>query len=99
MTGFWVAFAACLAIDGDTLKCDGERVRLARIDAPEPREPGYDQAKDELRLLIEGERVLCKVQGREKYGRLLGWIVADGVVLNDRLVSEGLAVRYIECAP
>jgi endonuclease YncB( thermonuclease family) len=46
----------------------------------------------EVRPPVKNGRAL-----REKYGRLLVWLVADGVNLNDKLVDEGLAVRYLEC--
>lgn len=34
---------------------------------------------------------------REKYGRWLGYVIADGVSLNARMVTEGLAQPYIVC--
>lgn len=86
-----------------------DSVRLCNVNAPEMRGETLTIAKfsrDRLMEWIRAAKVLTfrpAMKGgratREKYGRLLGWVVADGVVLNDRLVAEGLAVKYIECAP
>ncbi len=89
------AFALCTAIDGDTLRCGGERVRLARIDTPERYEAGFQEAKTAMRLLVEGKEVRCVVTKREKYGRLLGECAAGGTPsLGDEMLARGLAARY-----
>jgi len=56
--------------------------------------------KLELRLLSDSkchpESDVCGQ--KDKYGRWLVWIVADGEVLNQKLVDAGLAVDYhIKC--
>ena len=95
MTPLLYFFAACVAIDGDTLRCDGERVRLARIDTPERHQPGFQEAKDAMRLLIDGQTVTCQVKTRDRYGRLLGECgTADTPSLSDEMLRRRLAVRY-----
>ncbi|MDY3551375.1 thermonuclease family protein [Gemmata sp. JC717] len=95
MTSLLYVFALCTAIDGDTLRCGDERVRLARIDTPERKEAGFRQAKDAMELLIQGERVRCVVKRREKYGRLLGECsTADVPSLSDEMLRRGLAEPY-----
>lgn len=95
MTPLLITFLACSAIDGDTLRCGDERVRLVRIDTPERGEAGFRQAKDALHLEIRGKHVTCYVRKREKYGRLLGDCHnGDGVSLSDKLLARGLAKRY-----
>jgi endonuclease YncB( thermonuclease family) len=95
MTAILYVFALCSAIDGDTLRCGDERVRLARIDAPETREAGFQEAKDAMRVMIEGKQVRCVVSRREKYGRLLGECSTDAVSsLSDDMLARGLAERY-----
>lgn len=95
MTALLYVFALCTAIDGDTLRCGDERVRLARIDTPEKREVGFQQAKDAMRLLVAGKAVRCVVKRREKYGRLLGECsTADTPSLSDTMLERGLAERY-----
>lgn len=88
-------FALCYAIDGDTIRCGDERVRLARINTPEKREAGYREAKDAMRLMIEGKEVRCIVRKREKYGRLLGECsTSDTPNLSDAMLANGLAELY-----
>lgn len=87
-------FVACLAIDGDTLRCGPERIRLTGIDTPERYEPGYQEAKDVLQFLIEGKPVTCIVQGRDRYGRMLGDCSAGGRPLSAYLLDTGLAKPY-----
>jgi micrococcal nuclease len=95
MTSMLVVFAACAAIDGDTLRCGRERVRLARVDSPEVAEGGGREAKEWLRLKVTGHRVVCVVSGRERYGRLLGeCFVGEGKSLSDQLLDAGMAGKY-----
>ncbi|WP_176473856.1 thermonuclease family protein [Actibacterium ureilyticum] len=90
--------------DGDTveLTCPGrtETARLSGFDTPETKSPGCAaeaalgaRATERLRALVRG-RVTLDGQGREKYGRLLVRITADGRDVGDTLIGEGLAVRY-----
>lgn len=89
------AFISCVAVDGDSLKCDGERIRLVRIDAAERGEPGFHEAKDALRLMVEGSEVRCVVKHRDRYGRLLGACATDGnPSLSDAMLANGLARPY-----
>jgi endonuclease YncB( thermonuclease family) len=95
MTSTLIAFAACVAIDGDTIRCGQEKVRLARVDAPEMSEPAGPKSADWLRLRIEGHRVVCVVTGRERHGRLLGeCFVGTGKSLSDQLLDAGVARKY-----
>ncbi len=97
--------------DGDTCTVDidlglntwirGERIRLARIDAPEirgeEREEGI-RARDFLRALIDGREVLIQTlkDRKGKYGRYLGeiWLLEDDETwlnINDVMVEKGFA--------
>lgn len=86
--------------DGDTLRCDGERVRLFGVDAPEvrrgakPAEPFAYEARDELIRLTRG-RVACRFVERDRYGRFVGrcWSSATPDV-NAALIRSGLATEY-----
>ncbi len=96
--------------DGDTCTVDidlglgvwvrGEKIRLARINAPELRKeerPRGILSRDRLRELIRGRQIILQTirDKKGKYGRYLGeiWLVdEDGPVnVNDLLVSEGFA--------
>lgn len=90
-------------VDGDTIEVrlsDGrlERVRLIGIDAPEVGEPGSEQATARLGELVEGERIRMDtdVSDRDRFDRLLRYVMVGDVFVNELLVREGLAaaVRY-----
>lgn len=88
--------------DGDTVELqDGRRVRYVGIDAPEtaheerPAEPLAEAARAFNRRLVgKGAlRLETDVEPRDRFGRLLGYLyLADGTLVNARLVEEGLAV-------
>lgn len=74
------AFAGerCIAIDGDTLRCGRERVRIEGVHAPELDEPGGQQARQRLQLRIQSGEVVIQRGGRDKYGRTLGRVYVNG---------------------
>lgn len=89
-------------VDGDTLLLRPHiRLRLQGIDAPEsvrpdyPVEPWGPEASAFTKRFIEsaGGRVTVEVDGEpfDQYGRSLGFVWADGRMLNEELVRAGLA--------
>ena len=101
------AFALCTqaprttcVVDGDTFWLDGEKVRLADINAPEttgaacPAERALgDQATRRLIALLNAGAFSLAIEGREtdRYGRALRVVRRGGLSLGDVLVREGLA--------
>jgi endonuclease YncB( thermonuclease family) len=99
------AMTNVIAVDGDTLRASGGRIRLYGIDAPE-----YDQtcrdgdgrswscgraAKTRLASLVALGNVACAPQGHDRYGRTLAICSAVDVEdIADVLVREGYAVDY-----
>lgn len=92
--------------DADTVTVDvdlgfniwvkGEKVRLARINAPEVRGKERPQglvSRDWLRerLLNKDVIIETKKDKKGKFGRYIVEIHLDGVCINDQLVQEGLA--------
>ena len=90
------------AHDGDTFKCIADvktlmpdvavwqpTVRVVRINAPEVKQPGADEARIALvEWLGEGQfELMC--YGRDKYGRLLGDGRRDGRLLSDAMLARG----------
>jgi|SRR5687767_6654004 micrococcal nuclease len=73
----WAA-ERCVAIDGDTLRCGRERVRVDGLHAPELSEPGGQQARRRLQRRIQSGEVIIQRQGRDKYGRTLGRLYVNG---------------------
>lgn len=90
-------------VDGDTLWLRGEKVRILNIDAPETHQPKCpseralgDRATSRLFELVNGKRILLVRQGRNKdrNGRLLRRVEANGRDVGERLIKEGLARRW-----
>jgi endonuclease YncB( thermonuclease family) len=89
-----------IIVDGDTLVLDGERLRLAGIDAPELEQnceaDGRTQpcgriARDALRALA-ADSVACSGQGHDIYGRRLVRCATGAGDVGARLVETGQAV-------
>lgn len=91
-------------VDGDTFAAGlagqpGVRVRISDIDAPElhgrciTEIEMAERARDRLRALIGGRRVLLVIHARDhdRYGRLLAEVWVDGIPVGPQLVKEGLA--------
>jgi micrococcal nuclease len=96
-----VSTGTAVLIDGDTISVNGERIRLADIDAPESYESRCDEelvlglkAKERLRTLLDGGPLRIERTGTDRYGRTLARVFAGGRDLGQALVSEGYALRY-----
>lgn len=99
------ALAAVQVIDGDTIRFDGETVRILNIDTPEIGEAGCDAeraagivAKHRLEGLLSSGRVTLKrgdgPRLRDRYGRTLARVFVDGRDVGEQLIAEGLARRW-----
>lgn len=78
ITGIAQAQLACRAIDGDTLRCGAERVRVIGLYAPEIGEPGGFSAKARLQQRLEQGAVTLERRARDRYGRTLARIYVNG---------------------
>lgn len=98
-----VAISGCKAIDGDTIRCGEERLRLLGIDAPEMPghcRPGRDCApgdpfasKASLEDGLTGTLTIERV-GEDRYGRTLALVHGAGGDLSCRQLNGGYA-RYV----
>jgi hypothetical protein len=68
----------CLAIDGDTLVCNHQKVRLTNVYAAELNQAGGPAAKRRLQSLITSGDVTLNPVGRDKYGRTLAEVYVNG---------------------
>ena len=84
--------------DGDTLTIviddRQEKIRLSDIDTPERKQPYGTRAKQALAELTFGKTVTVSTTTRDRYGRVIGHITADGVDVNAELVRLGFAWVY-----
>ena len=84
-------------IDGDTIRVwiSGElhNVRYIGMDTPEKDEYGFWTATERNRQLVEGKKALLvkDVSETDRYGRLLRYVIVNGIFVNYQLVWEGLA--------
>jgi len=53
---------------------DNERIRIAKIDAPELDAPAGKRSKEQLERKLKGKEVRCYVQARDTYGRVVAEI-------------------------
>ena len=87
-------------VDGDTIEIEGgQTIRYIGIDTPETVHPQKTvecfgrEASNKNKELVEGKFVQLEKDFSEtdKYGRLLRYVYADGLFVNELLVKEGFA--------
>ena len=88
-------------IDGDTFETEtGEKVRLIGINAPEISDVFGQEAKQHLINLIENRTVFLQVDNvsnnRDRYQRLLRYVICDEIDINETMVSDGFAFAYLK---
>ena len=87
-------------VDGDTFWINGEKVRIADIDAPELAGKCSDerdlalQSRNRLAQLLD-EPFSLQRQGKDQYGRTLAVVWVAGRSVGNQLVNEGLARAWI----
>jgi endonuclease YncB( thermonuclease family) len=94
LTRIWV-------IDGDTIDGDGERYRLANVDAPERGDnakcfPEHERGQQATKAAIELVRGAKAVSVRrtwriDRFGRRIAFVLVDGEDLGRLLMARGLA--------
>lgn len=104
-----VTLAKCT--DGDTahfyINGEDTTVRFLGIDTPEtvkantPEQPfGKEASNYTCNFLTSAKEIQIEYEESDKidkYGRTLGWIFVDGILLQTQLVKEGLAeVKYLK---
>jgi endonuclease YncB( thermonuclease family) len=98
----WGGGTNCV-VDGDTFYLNGDKVRIAGIDAPETHPPRCD---DEARLGDEATKKLHSLlnsgavtttsidRDRDAYGRLLRNVAVNGQDVGEAMISAGVAREY-----
>ena len=90
-------------LDGDSLSVGGISVRLFGIDAPEGKQTCErggaqwacgEESTTQLKMLVGNNRVECRGQGTDTYGRTLAVCWADGFELNKTMVEQGWATAF-----
>lgn len=90
-------------IDGDTVRYNGQRLRLLSIDTPETYKPRCDaelakgrEATARLRELVNrAQRIEIVDSGQiDKYDRRLVNLLIDDRDVGNTLITEGLAIKW-----
>lgn len=98
--------AACHVVDGDTLRCGEERIRLLGIDAPEmgghcrpgrtcaPGDPEASKAALSAFFAENAKKSGLTIRrvGEDRYGRTLGVVYAGGTNLSCAQLASGQAI-------
>lgn len=85
--------------DGDTVTVLDStntqwKIRLMGIDAPEKKQAFGSKSKEHLSDQIFNKHVSVEYYKKDKYGRTVGKITADGVDTNLEQVKSGMAWHY-----
>lgn len=81
-------------VDGDTITLEtGEKLRYLGIDTPEVNERWGPEAKSHNTDLVLNKMVKIELDRVkiDKYGRILGYVWVDSVLVNEALVERGYA--------
>jgi len=79
----------CTAMDGATLQCGRERVKVEGISAPELKAPGGQQARQRLQQRLQAGEIVIERRGHDKYGRTLGRLYVNGNRITQIDVTPG----------
>ncbi len=85
--------------DGDTLyvldaNYKQHKIRLAGIDAPERKQAYGLASRKHLASIVAGKQVTIEYQKRDRYGRIVGKVLVDGMDACLEQVKAGFAWHY-----
>jgi len=82
-------------IDGDTIDTSLGKIRLLGINTPEKKEAGFQEAANFL-VQFQGKEVELERtnEDKDKYGRLLRYVFYQGKLINEEILTRGLAHFY-----
>lgn len=89
--------------DGDTLTVllvdkRQAKIRLAQIDAPEKKQDFGQAAKKSLSDMAFGKQVVVEYKDEDRYGRVVGKVLVDGLDVNLEQIKKGMAWVYRQYA-
>ncbi len=70
------------------------RIRLQGIDAPERKQAFGNASRKHLASLVAGKTVTVKWDKRDRYRRIVGFVIVDGQDVNLAQVKTGMAWFY-----
>ncbi len=91
-------------VDGDSIKVDGNSVRLFELDAPEYKQTCFDASEIEyncgqmsrnfLVKLADQKQVTCYYEQKDIYNRFLGKCFIGKISINEEIVKNGMGIIY-----
>lgn len=81
-------------IDGDTVTLEtGEKFRYIGIDAPEANERWGPEAKEFNKTFVLNKKVRVELDRTklDKFGRILGYVWVDTILVNEAMIERGYA--------
>lgn len=79
------------AVDGDTIRVGGERIRIRGIDTPEMSELEGPAAKQRLEEILRGGAIRIVPHARDVYDRLVADVFVNGQNVAEILRNEGFS--------
>lgn len=85
--------------DGDTINVldhtnSQHRIRLQGIDAPERKQAYGNASRKHLASLVAGKTVTVEWDKKDRYGRIVGFVIVDGQDMNLEQLKAGMAWFY-----
>lgn len=86
-------------IDGDTIEvilddAPSERIRFMGIDTPESNQPFGSKSTANLQECVDVGNVTVSWDKKDRYDRIVGKVIADGIDCNLKQVTDGYAWHY-----
>jgi micrococcal nuclease len=89
-----IALTGCASPDGDTLTtCNGEKIRLFGMDAPEISQKLGKPSRNALQRLVLHQNISLFCDGKS-YKRRVCRVTKSGININEEMVKEGWAFDY-----
>ncbi len=67
------------------------RIRLTGIDAPERKQAFGSRSRQSLSKLVFSKTVTVRTNKRDRYGRVLGKVLINGIDVNKEQIRHGMA--------
>lgn len=81
-------------VDGDTIRVNGQRIRLRTVDAPELGTDAGERARRLMVQLADHRVVVCLSKRSDRYGRPVADCVVERIDIGEAMIASGLAGRW-----
>lgn len=71
-----------------------QRIRLYGVDSPENGQPYSKRAKQALGEMISEKDLVIREKNKDRYGRIVALVYADGININEAMLKQGWAWHF-----